>query len=427
MRTAKLLTSSALKNAFTNAVVSIEDARSKVFEIVGARAAPRESEAIDFAHDPPAALGRVLAENVVADRNYPPFDRSIRDGFAVRAQDAVEPGARLRIIGESRAGVAFDGSVGEGECVRIFTGAPVPRGANAVVMQEFVRVESSFALIDQPALPSQNYVLAGAESRVGEVVITKGTRLGFAELAMAAQVGRTRIEVARRPRVAILTTGDEIVAVDQKPGAFQIRNSNAVSLAGLVWMAGGEPVICENAPDDMEKLRAQIERALGADVLVLSGGVSVGQYDFVEEVLRAQGAEFFFDAVALRPGKPAVFGWCKGKPVFGLPGNPVSTMITFELFVRAAIESLTGRPPRPVAYLKAKLAHPVKERSPLTHFLPARVTQVNGDPVVERLSWEGSGDIGAVVRGNCFLVVHHNRLELEAGEWVDVLHRRGAL
>lgn len=423
----KLANISALKNAFTKAIVSIEDARAKVFEIVGARSCRRESEIIDFAHDPPIALGRVLAENIVGDRNYPPFDRSIRDGFAVRAQDATEPGARLRIIGESRAGVAFDGTLGEGECVRIFTGAPIPRGANAVVMQEFARVEGAFAFIDHPALPSQNYVLAGAESRVGEVVITKGTRLGSAELAMAAQVGRTRIEVARRPRVAILTTGDEIVAVDQKPGPFQIRNSNATSLAGLVWMAGGEPVICENAPDDIEKLRAQIERALEADVLVLSGGVSVGQYDFVEEVLRAQGAEFFFDAVALRPGKPAVFGWCKGKPVFGLPGNPVSTMITFELFVRAAIESLTGRPPRPVAYLKAKLAHPVKERSPLTHFLPARVRQTGGDPVVERLHWEGSGDIGAVVRGNCFLVVHPNRLELEAGEWVDVLHRRGAL
>lgn len=398
-----------------------------MFEVVGARAGVLQSEAIEYARDPAAALGRVLAENILADRNYPPFDRSIRDGFALRAQDVAAVGARARIIGESRAGVAFEGAVGAGECVRIFTGAPIPRGANAVVMQEFVRVENSFALIDKPALPSQNYVLAGAEARVGEVVITKGTRLGFAELAMAAQVGRTRLEVARRPRVAILTTGDEIVAVDQKPGPSQIRNSNAFSLAALVWIAGGEPLICENAPDDMEKLRVHIERALEADVLVLSGGVSVGQYDFVEEVLRAKGAEFFFDAVALRPGKPAVFGRSKGKPVFGLPGNPVSTMVTFELFVRAAIESLTGCPPRTIPYLKAKLAHPVKERSPLTHFLPARIAQIDGDPVVERLHWEGSGDIGAVVRGNCFLVIHPHRLELEAGEWVDVLPRRGSL
>jgi molybdopterin molybdotransferase len=408
-------------------MLSVEDARAKVVEIITARVRRHESENLNFAQDPSIVLGRVLAENVVADRNYPPFDRSIRDGFALRAQDAAEAGARLRIIGESRAGVAFEGSVSAGECVRIFTGAPIPRGANAVVMQEFARIDDGFAVLDQRALPSQNYVMAGAESRVGEVVIVKGTRLGFAELAMAAQVGHTHVEVSRRPRVAILTTGDEIVAVDQKPGAFQIRNSNGISLAALVAMAGGEAVICENAPDDIPALRSQIERALEADILVLSGGVSVGQYDFVEEVLREQGAEFFFDSVALRPGKPAVFGWCKGKPVFGLPGNPVSTMVTFELFVRPAIELLNGRPPRPVPYLKAKLAHPIRERGALTHFLPARVSQVSGDPVVETLLWEGSGDIGAVVRGNCFLVVHAARLELEAGEWVDVLHRRGAL
>jgi molybdopterin molybdotransferase len=416
-----------LKDALSNAVITVDGARAKIFEFLGARAAQRESETIEFAHDPSIALGRVVAENVVADRNYPPFDRSIRDGFALRSQDAAQPGARLRIIGESRAGFAFDGSVGPGECVRIFTGAPIPRGANAVVMQEFARVEDGFAVLDQPALPSQNYVLAGAESRVGECVIARGTRIGFAELAMAAQVGHTRIEVTRRPRVAILTTGDEIVAVDRKPGPFQIRNSNAMALAALVSMAGGEPVILDNAPDDMERLRAQIQRGLESDVLVLSGGVSVGQYDFVEEVLREQGAEFFFDSVALRPGKPAVFGCCAGKPVFGLPGNPISTMITFELFVRAAIEFLSGRPPRPISYLKAKLAHPIRERAALEHFLPARVTRTNGDPVVERLPWEGSGDITAVVRGNCFLVVHADRLELEAGEWVDILYRRGAL
>jgi molybdopterin molybdotransferase len=407
--------------------LSVEAARAKVLEVLSERARPHDSETVDFSKDPAIALGRVLAENVVADRNYPPFDRSIRDGFAVRTSDAAQPGARLRIIGESRAGIAFDGVVNSGECVRIFTGAPIPRGANAVVMQEFAKIEDGYAVLEQAALPSQNYVMAGAESRVGECVIAGGTRLGFAELAMAAQVGHTHVEVSRRPRVAILTTGDEIVGVTEKPGAFQIRNSNATSLAALVWMAGGQAVILENAPDDLAKLREHIERALAADILVLSGGVSVGQYDFVEEVLRQLGVEFFFDSVALRPGKPAVFGWCREKPVFGLPGNPVSTMITFELFVRPAIELISGRPPRPIPYLKAKLAHPVRERGALTYFLPARVTQTNGDPIVETLLWEGSGDIGAVVRGNCFLVIHESKLELEAGEWVDVLHRRGAL
>jgi molybdopterin molybdotransferase len=422
-----IATISPLKDAFTNAAISVEEARAKVTEIIATRVLTYDTETIDFSHDPASAAGRVLAQNIVADRNYPPFDRSIRDGFAVKATDAAQPGARLRIIGESRAGTAFEGSVAAGECVRIFTGAPIPKGTNAVVMQEFARIEDGYAILERAALPSQNYVMAGAESRVGEIVILSGARLGFAELAMAAQVGRTRVEVSRRPRVAILTTGDEIVGVDEKPGPYQIRNSNAMSLAALVTMAGGDPIILKNAPDSIAQIRAQIEEGLDADILVLSGGVSVGQYDFVEEVLREQGAEFFFDAVAIRPGKPAVFGWCKGKPVFGLPGNPISTMITFELFVRPAVELVAGRPPRPIAYLKAKIGHNLTERSPLTHFLPARLSQINGDPVVEVIPWEGSGDITAVVRSNCFLVVHANRLTLEAGEWVDILHRRGAL
>jgi len=153
----------------------------------------------------------------------------------------------------------------------------------------------------------------------------------------------------------------------------------------------------------------------------------VGKYDLVEQVLRELGAEFYFDAVAIRPGKPAVFGWCHGKPVFGLPGNPVSTMVTFELFAVPAIEMLSGRPPRALPLLKAKLAHPLEEKAPLAHFLPARVIWPAGEPTVEVLLWEGSGDIGAVVLGNCFLVVHESKETLEAGEWVDVLPRRGMM
>ena len=168
-----------------------------------------------------------------------------------------------------------------------------------------------------------------------------------------------------------------------------------------------------------------IERGLEQDILILSGGVSVGKYDHVEQVLRELGAEFHFDSVAIRPGKPAVFGCCRGKPVFGLPGNPVSTMVTFELLAQPAIELLSGRAPQALALFKAKLAHPVEEKAPLAHFLPARVSWPNGEPTVDVLLWEGSGDIGAVVLGNCYLVVHESRESLEAGEWVDVLPRRG--
>jgi molybdopterin molybdotransferase len=408
-------------------MLSVEDARAKVIEGVGARVSPPTTETIEIAANPSQGLGRVLAENIVADRNYPPFNRSIRDGFAAKAADLAQPGARLRLIGESRAGVGFDGAVCSGECVRILTGAPVPRGATAVVMQEDTRTEEDFVIFEKSARVGQQYVLAGAEARVGEVMLNRGTRISYAELAVAAEVGRARILVSQRPRVSILSTGDEVVSVETTPKLYQIRNSNGVSLAAQVKLAGGEVAMSENAPDEVSGLRARIEKSLSADMLVLSGGVSVGKYDLVEQVLRDLGAEFFFDAVALRPGKPAVFGWCAGKPVFGLPGNPVSTMVTFELFARPAIELLAGHTPPPLPYFKARLLHDINEKSKVAHFLPARVSWSDGIPNVQALLWEGSGDIGAVVRGNCFLIVHPSKLQVSAGEWVDVMVRRGSL
>jgi molybdopterin molybdotransferase len=408
-------------------MLSFEEARAKIIEVVAAHAATLQAEIVNIAEDAARALGRVLAEDVLAERNYPPFRRSTRDGYALRSADfpvdASQPNAKLRLIGESRAGVPFAGSVGKGDCIRILTGAAVPDGADAVVMQEYARVEGDSVTFDRAAMAGQNIVPAAAEARSGETLLTRGTRLGYAELALAAQVGRVKLPVARRPRVAILSTGDEIVAVDETPGPFEIRNSNSVSLAAQVTLAGGEPVVLGNASDEVGELRARIQRGLDSDVLILSGGVSVGTYDLVEPVLGELGAEFFFDSVAIRPGKPAVFGSCRGKPVFGLPGNPVSTMVTFELFAVPAIEILSGAKPLPLPLFKAKLAHPVNEKPPLAHFLPARLSWPG--PHVEVVPWEGSGDIRAVVRGNCFLVVHGERQKLAAGEWVDVLPRRG--
>jgi len=404
-----------------------EVARAKVIEVIRARrcAPPPASETMEFASDPSRALGRILAENIPADRNYPPFNRSTRDGFALRAADAAKPGARLRLIGESRAGVPFDGTVEPGTCVQIMTGAALPRGANTIVMLEHARIEGESVIIEKAAQASAHFVLEGQETRVGESVVTRGKRLSYAELAMAAQVGRSRVLVARKPRVAILSTGDEVVPVEQPPKKFQIRNSNSISLAAQVSLAGGDAWMLGNVPDDLGKLKARIEEALDADIVVLTGGVSVGKYDHVEQVLRELGAEFYFDAVAIRPGKPAVFGFCKDTPVFGLPGNPVSTMVTFELFVVPAIELLSGFSPPPLTVFKAKLAHPVDEKPPLAHFLPARVTWPGGEPAVEVIHWEGSGDIGSVVRGNCFLVVHESKLKYAAGELANILPRRG--
>jgi molybdopterin molybdotransferase len=408
-------------------MLSYEAARAKIIEIVRARSATPSAESVEFVSGPTRALGRVLAEDISADRNYPPFDRATRDGFAVRAADVAHAGAKLSVIGESRAGVAFDGTVSAGQCIQIMTGAAVPRGADAVVMQEHTSIEGSSVIFERAARAGQNFVPAGKEGRAGEIVVARGAKLGYAELAMAAQVGRASLIACRRPRVAILSTGDEVVAVERAPGPYQIRNSNGVSLAAQVSLAGAEPVMLGNAPDEVGELRRRIERGLDADVLVLSGGVSVGKYDFVEQVLRDLGAEFFFDAIAIRPGKPAVFGWCRGKPVFGLPGNPISTMVTFGLLAVPAIEILSGREPQPLPIFKAKLARPVEQKAPLTHFLPALVSWPDGEPTVDEVPWEGSGDIGSVVRGNCFLVVHETKLKLATGEWVDVLPRRGIL
>lgn len=403
---------------------SFAEARQKVIEVTSAlvsrNARPTETAEID------AALGRVLAREVLADRDYPPFHRSTRDGFAVRLADLPNLPATLHLAGEIKAGDTWaGGALSAGACVQIMTGAAVPPGADAVVMIEHTRPGKAEVTFERPAEPGQNIVPRGSEARAGQKLLSPGQRLGYAELALAAQVGAARIEVFRQPRVALLSTGDEVVAVAAQPGPFQIRNSNCLSLAAQAELAGAEPLVLGNSPDRLDDLRRLIEQGLESDALVLSGGVSMGKYDLVETVLRDLGTEFHFDAIAIRPGRPAVFGVCRGKPVFGLPGNPVSTMVTFELFVVPALDLLGGTQPRPLAFFQAKLAKPVKQKAALTHFLPARVTWSSGEAVVEELPWQGSGDIVALAQANCFLVVRDSRLAIAAGELCEILPRRG--
>ena len=406
-------------------MLSFEDARKKVIDVVsGLRRVPT-TETIQLDN----ALGRVLAEEIAADRDYPPFDRAARDGFAVRAADCGKPGAKLRVIGEVQAGGSFTRTVGAGECVQTMTGAALPRGADAVVMVEHTRPGGmqDEVLVEMAAIVGMNFVPAGSESRAGDVLLRSRTRIGYAEMALAAQVGRSELTAYRAPRIAILSTGNEVVPVSARPGPLEIRNSNGASLAAQVRLAGGVPVMLGNAPDRAEELRRICESGLAEDALVLSGGISMGKYDLVEEVLRDLGAEFAFDGVAIRPGKPATFGICRGKPFFALPGNPVSTMVTFELFTTSAMDILCGTEPRPLPLMKAKLEKPVEQKAPLTHFLPAKVEWRNGEAIVSELPWQGSGDIATLGRGNCFLVVHQTKRTLAAGDLVDVLPRRGLL
>jgi molybdopterin molybdotransferase len=400
-------------------MLTYQEARRKVIEQVRKlRGTPATSSVSIW-----DALGLVLAEEIKTDRCYPPFNRSTRDGYAVRSKEAVA-GARLKCAGEIKAGDTVTEPLVPGTCVQIMTGAAVPSGADAVVMIEHTQRDGDLVRFERAAHTGQNIVPKGSEAASGQPLLKPGMRLGFAELALAAQVGVVQLQCAKRPRVAILSTGDEVVLIDEQPGEFQIRNSNSVSLAAQVRLAGGEPSVLGNAADRVDALGEKIEQGLKEDALVLTGGVSMGKYDLVETVLKALGAEFFFDAVAIRPGKPAVFGICRGKPVFGLPGNPVSTMVTFELFAAPAIDLLSGADPRPLPFVEARLAEPLNERLGLAHFLPACIEWNSAVPEVKALKWRGSGDIAALGMANCFLVVPAEREKIAAGENVFILLRK---
>ena len=399
-----------------------EQARQTVIDQIAKKKGPRSTTVVNLWE----ALGFVLAQQIKTDREYPPFDRSTRDGYAVRAADAPQ-GADLRCTGEIKAGDTVTAPLSRWTCVQIMTGAAVPAGADAVVMIEHTQREGDKVRFDRDTRPGQNLVPRGSEAQVNQAILTPGTRLGYAEVALAAQVGQTELLCAAKPRVAILSTGDEVVLVDQKPGPFQIRNSNSVSLSAQTKLAGGEPVLLGNAPDRLDVLRAKIERGLREDVLVMSGGVSMGKYDLVETVLKDLKAEFYFDAVAIRPGKPAVFGRCRDTFFFGLPGNPVSTMVTFELLVTSAIDLLNGAEARPLPLVQAQLGVALKEKPGLAHFLPARVEWQGSTPEVKPLTWQGSGDVAALARANCFLVVPADREEIPAGETVSILLRKDVI
>jgi len=362
------------------------------------------------------ACGRVLAEDVAADRDSPATARSVRDGYAVRAIDL--PG-ELEIVGEVRAGERFAGEVGPRQAVEIMTGAPVPAGADAVVMVEHTSRSNGRVRIEGCAAPGQNINPRGCEARAHEVVLPAGVRLDYTGVAMLAAFGHARVRVFRRPVAAIVATGDEIVAVDQEPAEFQIRNSNAYSLAAQVARAGGVPRILPLARDTVEHTGEIARDAFDADLVLFSGGVSAGKYDVVEQVLAGFGAQFLFDRVLIQPGQPLVFGRAREKFFFGLPGNPSSAMVTFELFARAALELLSGQEEAALRMPYARLTHEFRQRAGLTRFLPARLSADGGE--VTPVDWHGSADIPALTRANAYLATDPDRAEYARGEWIRVL------
>ena len=362
------------------------------------------------------AAGRILVEDIAADRDYPPFNRSARDGFAVRAADV--PG-ELLILGEVRAGEMFTGQMSANGAVEIMTGAPLPPGADAVEMVEHVERNGDRVRIPRSMNSGENVTPKGTEAKSGAIVLRAGHRIGFAETGVLAMVGRQQVQVFRRPTVAILPTGDEIVEAGETPFPHQIRNSNAWSLAVQVRRAGGVPVILPIARDSYESTLASVKKGLESDLLLLSGGVSAGKYDIVEQVLADLGAKFFFTRVLIQPGQPLVFGRVGEKFFFGLPGNPASTMVTFELFARAAIERLSGCEDTMLPLLRARLTRDFHHKPGLTRFLPARLSEDGG--TVEPTGWQGSGDIPSLGRANAFLVAEADRESWSEGDDIRVL------
>ncbi|HVS80350.1 MAG TPA: gephyrin-like molybdotransferase Glp [Pyrinomonadaceae bacterium] len=379
------------------------------------------------------AMGRVLAEDIIADSDLPPFDRAQMDGYAVRAADVAGVPARLRIVGESAAGAGWHREMKAGEAVRIMTGAPVPAGADAVQQVELTREIDGGSQVEilEPVEAGRSIVKQAAEIKAGETVLRAGEDINAAMIATLASFGYAQVRVGRRPRVAVMATGSELVDVDKKPGRDQIRDSNNYTIAAYATLAGAivEPRSGPGlAGDDPEELKKQIKQAAEtSDVLITSGGVSMGVYDFTKAALKELGAEIFFERVALRPGKPTVFARLGNTLVFGLPGNPVSVAVTFNLFARAALRAMQGAKQPGLIEETAVLARAVKGSVDRESYLPAILrTDEKGTLLAEPLKWGGSSDFVAFAHATALVNVPAGVKTIEANAPVKFVRLPGS-
>lgn len=371
------------------------------------------------------ALGRFLAEDVIADSDLPPFDRSQMDGYAVRAADTRNGPVRLRIVGESVAGAGWHNELLDGQAVRIMTGAPVPKGADSVQQVELTReLDGTTVEILQPADMGKSIVRRASEITAGERVLRSGERINAAMMAVLASFGYAQVRVGREPRVAVLATGSELVAVNQRPGTDQIRDSNNYSIGAYAALAGATVDLMPLTGDKVNVLKQQISAASQrSDVLVTSGGVSMGVYDFTKTVLKELGAEIFFERVALRPGKPIVFARLpNGVLVFGLPGNPVSVSVTFNLFARTSLLAMQGAEEPALKEEWAILERSVKGSVDRESYLPCLIRPGEaGHLLAQPLKWGGSSDLVAFARATGLIRVPAAVATLEIGSTVRVV------
>jgi len=370
------------------------------------------------------SFNRFLAEDIVADTDLPPFDRAQMDGYALRAADVANAPASLRIVGESAAGAGWHHEMKAGEAVRIMTGAPVPAGADSVQQVELTNEADSHVDILQPVELGRSVVRQASEIKSGETVLRAGEQIRAETIATLASFGYARVKVGKRPRVAVMATGSELVDVDQKPAQDQIRDSNNYTIEACAVQSNAVVERLPLAGDDTAELKRQIAQAVAtSDVLITSGGVSMGVYDFTKAALKELGAEIFFERVALRPGKPTVFARLGNTLIFGLPGNPVSASVTFHLFVRTALRATQGASETTFTHQHAVLSRDLKGSIDRESYLPAVLrTDAHGTLLAEPLKWGGSSDFVAFARATALINLPAGPAKTAAGSVVRVVH-----
>ena len=400
-------------DADSGGLIPVAEARARILEAF----APLPGEQVPVSE----ALGRVLAAPIAARRTQPPSDVSAMDGYAVRAADVASPPATLRRIGESAAGRGFDGALGPGETARIFTGAPLPAGADAIAIQENARAEGDRVTILEPA-PAGRYVRkAGLDFTAGDPGPAPGRPLGARDLALAAAMNHPWLRVRRRPRVAILATGDEVVMPGEPVGRDRIVSSNSIALAAAVRACGGLPFVIGVAPDEEDALRAMARGARGHDLLVTTGGVSVGERDLVRQALGAAGLALDFWRIAMRPGKPLMFGRLDGTPVLGLPGNPVSALVCALVFLRPALRRLLGMDAGADGRRRVALARALPANDRREDYLRARLGGEEGALRADPFAAQDSSMLSLLAGSDCLVVRPAHAPAAAAGEFVDTI------
>ena len=403
-------------------MLSVEEARERI--LAHFQRLPAEDVPL------PEALGRVLAEDAIAPDDLPPFANSAMDGYAIRAADSAGASSStpvsLRLIGAVPAGRIYDGTVGPGEAVRILTGAPVPAGTDAVLQQELTEVDGDVVRLLAEAPQGLSVRLAGDDVRAGQRVAEAGDEIGPAEIALLAAVGVHPVRATRRPRVAIFSTGDELARLGEQPRPGQIRESNSAYLAAAVTRAGGEPLLLGIARDNTDEIRQRLQQAQGADLILSSGGVSVGDFDLVKQVLSEDGNIDFW-RVRMRPGKPLAFGILGGTPLLGLPGNPVSAAVTFELFGRPAIRLMLGARTVVRPTVEVVLAGNAIERADRRHFVRARLDSRGGTLVATPTGDQGSHRITSLSGATALLMIMEGEGTVRNGDVVSALLLNDAL